>query len=167
MNMESTVEILFTEQELQKIENLKSRYLKPDSVILEVLYLLQEKYGYITQEGMKYAADLLGISEEQVLGVVTFYTMFNTKPIGKFHLQVCTNVSCMLKGAYDLLQRLEKELNIKKGETTSDGLFTISEVECLGSCGTAPVIQINEDYYENLNEEKLIQIIQELRNKTL
>jgi NADH-quinone oxidoreductase E subunit len=165
MKMESTVEVQFTEQELQKIENLKTRYLKPDSVILEVLYLLQDKYGYITREGMKYAAELLGITEEQVLGVVTFYTMFNTKPIGKYHLQVCTNVSCMLNGAYDLLKKLESELNIKKGETTSDGLFTISEVECLGSCGTSPVIQINEDYYENLNEEKLIQIIQELKNK--
>jgi NADH-quinone oxidoreductase E subunit len=165
--METTVEIQFTEQELQKIAELKKRYLKPDSVILEVLYLLQEKYGYISQEGMKYASELLGISEEQVLGVVTFYTMFNTKLIGKYHLQVCTNVSCMLKGAYDLLKKLEKELNIKKGETTSDGLFTISEVECLGSCGTAPVVQINEDYYENLNEEKLLQIIQELRNKSL
>lgn len=163
--METTVEIQFTEQELQTIENLKSRYLKPDSVILEVLYLLQEKYGYISQEGMRYAAELLDITEEHVLGVVTFYTMFNTKPIGKYHLQVCTNISCMLRGAYDLLKKLEKELNIKKGETTSDGLFTISEVECLGSCGTAPVVQINEDYYENLNEEKLLQIIQELRNK--
>jgi NADH-quinone oxidoreductase subunit E len=165
--MESTVEIQFSEQELQTIENLKTRYLKPDSVILEVLYLIQEKYGYISQEGMKYAAELVGISEEQVFGVVTFYTMFNTKPIGKYHLQVCTNVSCMLRGAYELLEKLEKELNIKKGEISSDGLFTISEVECLGSCGTAPVVQINEDYYENLNEEKLLQIIKELRNKSL
>ncbi len=165
--MESTVEIQFSEQELQTIENLKTRYLKPDSVILEVLYLIQEKYGYINQEGMKYAAELVGISEEQVFGVVTFYTMFNTKPIGKYHLQVCTNVSCMLRGAYELLEKLEKELNIKKGEISSDGLFTISEVECLGSCGTAPVVQINEDYYENLNEEKLLQIIKELRNKSL
>jgi len=161
------VEIQFSEQELQTIENLKTRYLKPDSVILEVLYLIQEKYGYISQEGMKYAAELVGISEEQVFGVVTFYTMFNTKPIGKYHLQVCTNVSCMLRGAYELLEKLEKELNIKKGEISSDGLFTISEVECLGSCGTAPVVQINEDYYENLNEEKLLQIIKELRNKSL
>lgn len=165
MKMETTVEVQFSEQELQTIENLKSRYLKPDSVILEVLYLIQEKYGYISKEGMKYAADLLGMTEEQVLGVVTFYSMFNTKPIGKYHLQVCTNVSCMLRGAYDLLKKLENELNIKKGETTPDGLFTISEVECLGSCGTAPVVQINEDYYENLNEEKLIQIIQELKNR--
>ncbi len=165
MKMEKIVEVQFSEQELQTIEKLKSRYLKPDSVILEVLYLLQEKYGYITREGMKYAADLLGISEEHVLGVVTFYTMFNTKPVGKYHLQVCTNVSCMLKGAYELLKKLESELNIKKGETTSDGLFTISEVECLGSCGTAPVIQVNQDYYENLNEEKLLQLINELRNK--
>jgi len=165
--MESTVEIQFSEQELQTIENLKTRYLKPDSVILEVLYLIQEKYGYISQEGMKYAAELVGISEEQVFGVVTFYTMFNTKPIGKYHLQVCTNVSCMLRGAYELLEKLEKELNLKKGEISSDGLFTISEVECLGSCGTAPVVQINEDYYENLNEEKLLQIIKELKNKSL
>ncbi len=165
MKMEITVEVQFSEQELQTIENLKTRYLKPDSVILEVLYLLQEKYGYITREGMKYAADLLGITEEHVLGVVSFYSMFNTKPIGKYHLQVCTNVSCMLRGAYDLLKKLESKLNIKKGETTSDGLFTISEVECLGSCGTAPVIQINEDYYENLDETKLFQIIEELKNK--
>lgn len=165
MKMESTVEVQFSDIKLQKIENLKSRYLKPDSVILEVLYLLQEKYGYISREGMKYAADLLGMTEEQVLGVVTFYTMFNTKPIGKYHLQVCTNVSCMLKGAYDLLKKLESELGIKKGETTPDGLFTISEVECLGSCGTAPVIQVNEDYYENLDEEKLKQLINELKTK--
>lgn len=163
--METIVEVQFSEQELQNIEKLKSRYLKPDSVILEVLYLLQEKYGYITRESMKYAANLLGISEEHVLGVVTFYTMFNTKPVGKFHLQVCTNVSCMLKGAYDLLRKLESELKIKRGETSPDGLFTISEVECLGSCGTAPVIQINQDYYENLNEEKLLQLINELRRK--
>lgn len=165
MKMESTVEVQFSDLELQKIENLKKRYLKPASVILEVLYLLQEKYGYISREGMKYAADLLGITEEHVLGVVTFYTMFNTKPVGKYHLQVCTNVSCMLKGAYDLLKKLESELGIKKGETTSDGLFTISEVECLGSCGTAPVIQVNDDYYENLNEEKLKQLIIELKTK--
>ncbi len=159
------MEVQFSDLELQKIENLKTRYLKPDSVILEVLYLLQEKYGYITREGMKYAADLLGITEEHVLGVVTFYSMFNTKPVGKYHLQVCTNVSCMLKGAYDLLKKLEAELGIKKGETTPDGLFTISEVECLGSCGTAPVIQVNDDYYENLNEEKLKQLINELKLK--
>lgn len=165
MKLESTVEVQFSEQELQTIENLKTRYLKPDSVILEVLYLLQEKYGYITREGMKYAADLLGITEEHVLGVVTFYSMFNTQPVGKYHLQVCTNVSCMLKGAYSLLKKIESELNIKKGETTQDGLFTISEVECLGSCGTAPVIQINEDYYEDLNEEKVTQIIKELKNR--
>jgi len=165
MKLESTVEVQFSEQELQTIENLKTRYLKPDSVILEVLYLLQEKYGYITREGMKYAADLLGITEEHVLGVVTFYSMFNTQPVGKYHLQVCRNVSCMLKGAYSLLKKIESELNIKKGETTPDGLFTISEVECLGSCGTAPVIQINEDYYEDLNEEKVTQIIKELKNR--
>lgn len=155
--------VQFTEEEIQHIEELKKRYLKPDSVILEALYMVQEKYGFISQEGMKYVAQLLGIAEQQVLGVVTFYTMFNTKPIGKYHIQVCTNVSCMLKGAYELMKSLEDKLGIKKGETTSDGLFTISEVECLGSCGTAPTVQINYDYYENLTPEKLSQIIEELK----
>lgn len=155
--------VQFTEEEIQHIEELKKRYLKPDSVILEALYMVQEKYGFISQEGMKYVAQLLGITEEQVLGVVTFYTMFNTKPIGKYHIQVCTNVSCMLKGAYELMKSLEDKLGIKKGETTSDGMFTISEVECLGSCGTAPTVQINYDYYENLTPEKLSQIIEELK----
>lgn len=155
--------VQFTEEEIQHIEELKKRYLKPDSVILEALYMVQEKYGFISQEGMKYVAQLLGIAEQQVLGVVTFYTMFNTKPIGKYHIQVCTNVSCMLKGAYELMKSLEDKLGIKKGETTSDGMFTISEVECLGSCGTAPTVQINYDYYENLTPEKLSQIIEELK----
>lgn len=155
--------VQFTEEGIQHIEELKKRYLKPDSVILEALYMVQEKYGFISQEGMKYVAQLLGITEEQVLGVVTFYTMFNTKPIGKYHIQVCTNVSCMLKGAYELMKSLEDKLGIKKGETTSDGMFTISEVECLGSCGTAPTVQINYDYYENLTPEKLSQIIEELK----
>lgn len=161
--MEFIVTVQFTEEEIQHIEELKKRYLKPDSVILESLYMVQEKYGFISQEGMKYVAQLLGITEEQVLGVVTFYTMFNTKPIGKYHIQVCTNVSCMLKGAYELMKSLEDKLGIKKGETTSDGIFTISEVECLGSCGTAPAVQINYDYYENLTPEKLSQIIEELK----
>lgn len=162
--MEQKVEVKFTEEEINKIEELKTHYLKPESVILEVLYLLQEKNGYISQEGIKYAAKLTGTTEEHVYGVVTFYSMFNTQPIGKYHLQVCTNVSCMLRGAYSLLHKLEYELKIKKGETTPDGLFTISEVECLGSCGTAPVIQINKDYFENLDEEKLMKIINELKN---
>lgn len=161
--MEFIVTVQFTEEEIQHIEELKKRYLKPDSVILEALYMVQEKYGFISQEGMKYVAQLLGIAEQQVLGVVTFYTMFNTKPIGKYHIQVCTNVSCMLKGAYELMKSLEDKLGIKKGETTSDGMFTISEVECLGSCGTAPTVQINYDYYENLTPEKLSQIIEELK----
>ncbi len=157
------MEIRFTDEELQKIESLKTRYLKPDSVILEVLYLIQEKYGFISYEGIKYASKILDISEEHVYGIVSFYSMFNTKPIGKYHLQVCTNVSCMLRGAYELLHKLEDELKIKAGETTPDGLFTISEVECLGSCGTAPVIQINKDYLENLNEDKLMHVLNDLK----
>ncbi len=130
---------------------------------MPVLYLVQNKYGWISLESMKYVADLLNITPEHVLGVVTFYTMYNQKPVGKYHLQVCTNVSCMLRGAYELLNNLLKELNIKKGETTPDGLFTVTEVECLGSCGTAPVIQINDDYFENLNADKVKEIIESLK----
>ncbi len=156
--------IQFNDEELKQVEEIKKRYLKPSAALMPVLYMIQEKYGWISLEAMKYAANLLNLSEEHVLGVVSFYTMYNSKPIGKYHLQVCTNVSCMLRGAYDILKTIEQELNIKKGETTPDQKFTITEVECLGSCGTAPMIQINDDYFENLNHDSIKNILANLAN---
>jgi NADH-quinone oxidoreductase subunit E len=111
---------------------------------------------------MKYVAGLLNLPYHHIYGVVTFYTMFNTKPVGKHHLQICTNVSCQLLGAEKLIDHVCEKLNVKVGDTTSDKQFTVSEVECLGSCGTAPMMQVNnEEYYENLTEEKVDTLMKE------
>src|ERR1700690_2549771 len=111
---------------------------------------------------MKYVGELLNVPISDVYGVVTFYTMYNTKPVGKYHFQVCTNISCQLLGAEELRDHICQKLNIKLGETTGDEKFTVQEVECLGSCGTAPAIQVNDDYYENLNIEKVDTLLTEL-----
>lgn len=158
------MKIEFNENELNQVDEIKKRYPTSQAALMPVLYMIQEKYGWISQEAMQYAAKLLDVTEEHVLGVVTFYTMYNTKPVGKYHLQVCTNVSCMLRGAYDLMKSIEQELGIKKGETTSDEIFTITEVECLGSCGTAPMIQINDDFHENLTIKSTKTLLSNLKN---
>ena len=109
--------------------------------------MVQEKEGWISNDSIKYVGDLLNVSYEHILGVVTFYTMFNKKPVGKYHLQICTNVSCMLRGGYELFNYASGKLGIKNKETTEDGMFTIEEVECLGSCATAPMLQVNNKDY--------------------
>jgi len=157
------MEFMFTEEELKTVEEIKSHYPTSQAALLPVLWLAQKKYGWISEELMKYVAKLLEVPYSHVLGVVTFYSMFNKKPVGKYHLQVCTNISCQLMGAETLLEHIEKQLHIRPGETTADGRFTLSEVECLGSCGAAPTIQINDDYYEALTPEKLDSILRSLR----
>jgi NADH-quinone oxidoreductase E subunit len=126
--------------------------------------LAQKEYGYLTKEAMEEVASILGLLPVQVYEVATFYTMFNKKPVGKFHVQVCTNVSCSLLGSEMIVDCLGKKLGIKVGETTKNELFTLTEVECLGSCGTAPMMQINDTYYENLTEEKVENILNKLRS---
>lgn len=147
-----------------RIEKIAQRYPKRRSALLPALFLAQKKYGYLTKEAMEEVASILGLLPVQVYEVATFYTMFNKKPVGKFHVQVCTNVSCSLLGSEMIVDCLEKKLGIKVGETTKDKLFTLSEVQCLGSCGTAPMMQINDTYYENLTEEKVENILNELRS---
>ena len=127
--------------------------------------MVQEKEGWISEDSMRYVGDLLQVSYEHILGVVTFYTMFNKKPRGKYHLQICTNVSCMLRGGYDLFKLASNKLGIKNNETTPDNMFTIEEVECLGSCGTAPMIQVNnKEYYENLTVDSFEKLIDDFKN---
>lgn len=155
---------LFNEEELKKVEDIKSRYPSSQAALLPVLWMVQEKEGWISEDSMRYVGDLLQVSYEHILGVVTFYTMFNKKPRGKYHLQICTNVSCMLRGGYDLFKLASDKLGIKNNETTPDNLFTIEEVECLGSCGTAPMIQVNnKDYYENLTVESFDKLIDDFK----
>lgn len=156
---------MFTEENLRKVEEIKKRYPKPMAALLPVLWIAQEQFGWISEEVMHYVAGLLDLPYNHVLGVVTFYTMYNQHPVGKYHIQVCANVSCMLRGSDNLIEHLEHRLGVKVGETTPDRLFTLSEVECLGSCGTAPMMQVNNDYYEDLSREKLDNLIEEFRKQ--
>jgi len=152
-----------SEKNLQRIEELKKRYQRPQSVILDALWMWQDEHGWISKEGMQYIADLLAIPHHHVYGVVTFYTMFNTKPVGRHKIEVCTNVSCMLRNSDRILKHIEKSLSIRVGETTPDNRYTLVEAECLGSCGTAPTMQIGDEYHENLDVEKVDRILSELK----
>ena len=154
---------IFNSEELKKIEEIKSHYPDLKAALLPVLWMVQEKLGWISEESMKEVGDLLNVNYEHILGVVSFYTMFNQKPVGKIHLQICTNVSCMLRGGYELYNFVSDKLGIKNKETTKDGMFTIEEVECLGSCATAPMMQVNnKDFHENLTKEKIDTLLESL-----
>lgn len=153
---------MFSEENLKKIEELKKRYPTTKALTLPVLWMAQEQFGWISQDVMKYVAGLLNVPYGHVYGVVSFYTMFNTKPVGKYHIQVCTNISCQLRGAEEMLDHLYSKLDVGIGETTKDDKFTVTEVECLGSCGTAPMMQVNDEYYENLSLEKVDQLLSQL-----
>ena len=131
--------------------------------MLPVLYLAQEEFGHLSHEAIAYIAKLMDQPPARVHGVVSFYTMFNVKPIGRYHIQVCRTLSCALRGAENVTGWIKKTLGIEVGQTTADGRFSLSEVECLASCGTAPMMQINDDYYENLTEEKIAEILQSLK----
>jgi NADH-quinone oxidoreductase E subunit len=149
------VSVAFSDTARRELEAILSRYPDKEAAILPALYLAQREFGYLSDEAIVYVAGLLGFTPARIEGVATFYTMFNRKPVGKYHLQICRNISCSLLGAEHLIEHVSKKLGIRPGKTTPDGKFTLSEVECLGSCGTAPVLQLNDDYHEDLTEEKI------------
>jgi NADH-quinone oxidoreductase subunit E len=153
---------MLSEDHLRRLEALKQRYPHPQAVLLPALWMWQEEHGWISEEGMRAIAGLLGLDPHHVYGVVTFYTMFNRQPVGRHKLELCTNVSCMLRGSDRLLRHLEQRLGIRVGETTPDGRFTLAEAECLGSCGTAPAMQVGDRYYESLDTAKVDQILDQL-----
>jgi NADH-quinone oxidoreductase E subunit len=155
--------LAFSPEALQKFEQIVARYPKKEAAMLPVLYLAQQEFGHIGPEAIDYVAQLMGQSPARVYGVVSFYTMLNMKPIGRHHIQVCRTLPCALGGAEKVTSFLRKALGIDCGQTTPDGRFTLSEVECLASCGTAPMMQINDDYHENLTEEKITEILAGLK----
>ena len=157
------MEFKFSTKNLKKIEEILAKYPAKKSAVMPVLYLAQEQNGWISGEVMEEVAKVLDMHPEEVLGIVTFYTMYFEKPMGKYHIQVCTNVSCMLRGAYDIYDKVKEKLGIDNMEVTKDQVFSLEEVECMGSCGTAPMIAVNEDYYENLDKEKVLDIIKSLK----
>ena len=129
------------------------------SAILPLMFIVQRERGYLDPPGVAYLAKRLALRITDIWEVATFYSMINTRPVGKYHIQVCKTLSCKIMGAGNITKHCADKLGIKPGETTSDGRFTLSEVECLGSCGTAPMFQINFDYHENLTLEKVDQIL--------
>ncbi|MGD9762224.1 MAG: NADH-quinone oxidoreductase subunit NuoE [Candidatus Binatia bacterium] len=145
-----------------KFEQYLSRYPIKRAAIMPTLWLAQEEFGWLSDEVIEYVADLLELTPAFVASVASFYTMYYRRPVGKHHVQVCTNLSCVLRGADDIVDCLRTHLRIGLGHTTEDGLFTLSEVECLGSCGTAPMMQINDDYWENLSPERTLEIVDRL-----
>ncbi len=159
------MEFKFTPENQEKIKDILKKYPTKKAAVMPVLYLGQEQNGWISKEVMIEIASVLEITEEEVFGVVTFYTMFFEKPMGKNHLQVCTNVSCMLRGGYEIYQQVKEKLGIDNMEVTEDQKFSLEEVECMGSCGTAPMMAVNEDYFEDLTAEKVNEIIESLKEK--
>ena len=147
----------------QQIDEILSRYPVRRSALLPLLYLAQEQEGYVTEGAMKEIAGLLRLTPSQVYETVTFYTMLNLKPVGRFHIQVCKSLMCALVGSDQLVGWLKTRLGIGPGQTTADRLFTLSVVECLGACGTGPMMQINDDYYERLTEDKVDRILADLK----
>ena len=135
------------------------------SAVMPLLDLAQRESGcWLPRVAMDYVADLLGMPKIAVYEVATFYTMYNLKPVGKFHVQVCTNLPCLLRGSDKIIDVAKKHFNIAIGDTTEDQLFTLTEVECLGACVNAPMMQINDDYYEDLDEVCTLNIFALLRN---
>ncbi len=149
----------------EKIDNMASRYPRRQSALLPALHILQQDAcGCINSEVFTELAEILGVSAAHIQGVWTFYTMYNKKPVGKYHLQVDGSVPAMLAGADEIINHLEDTLGIKTGQTTNDELFTLTKVEDLGSCGTAPLIQVNNQrYYENMTIDKTDELIASLR----
>jgi len=146
-----------------RITQLKARYPYARSALLPALHLAQREHdGWLSDELMAEVAEVMGLPPTEVRSVVSFYTMFNRQPVGKHLVQVCTNLSCSLLGAEHIVEHLKHKLGTEVGETTPDGLFTLLEVECLGSCGTAPMMQINDTYYEGLTVERVDEILAKL-----
>lgn len=164
----STHTVKFSDEALAECQKIMKRYPtgKQKSALLPILHIAQaENDGWLSPATMDRVAEIIGIKSVEVYEVASFYSMFNLKPVGKCVLEVCRTVPCWLNGAEDLVAFLEKKLQIKVGETTKDGMFTIKTVECLGSCGTAPMLQCGANYHENLTNEKADALIQQLKTE--
>ena len=160
----------FSEEAQDQFEDILSRYPNNLAAMLPTLHLAQREFGWISVEVMDYVAEKLDVHPTRVLQAATVYTMYNKQPIGKCHIQVCTTLTCALEGGYELIEHMEEKLGIQLGETTPDDKFTLSEAECLASCGTAPMFQVtysdgSSEYFENLTPERVDEILDELSEK--
>ena len=164
------MQIVFSQDKLNKVTEIISRYPegKQKSALLPVLHLAQQQFdGWLDVPVMDYVASLLNIEPIEVYEVARYYSMYNLKPVGKYMFEVCQTGPCMLNGSDDIISYIKQKLNIKVGETTADGTFTLKTVECLGACGYAPMMQFGKTYREHLTKEKVDAIIEECRNNMI
>lgn len=148
-----------------KIEEIKKRYPDQKSAIMPALYIAQEHLGWVTPEAVQWVSEKVGVPPVHVMEVATFYTMYYKKPVGKYHFQVCRTLSCALRGAKQITEHLHDKLGLKPLEVSEDGMWSYEEVECLGSCGTAPMCQINDVFFENLTPGKLDEVIKKIEKE--
>jgi NADH-quinone oxidoreductase subunit E len=153
---------LLSEKFYEEMRKLEPRYPNKVALLLPALHAAQRENGWLSPETLDEVGQYIGIHPAQVREVASFYTMYNLKPVGKYHIKVCTNVACCLRGADELVEHCEKKLGIEVGGTTTDRRFTLHEEECLGACGTAPAMMLNDDYHENLDVSKLDDILESL-----
>ncbi len=154
--------VAFSEAALAEFNDIVSRYPERRAALLPTLWVAQREFGWISTTVQAYVAELLKLPIAWVEGVVSFYTMFYRRPMGTHHLQVCTNLSCQLRGSDEILDAVERKLGIRCGETTKDNKFSLDRVECLAACGGAPVVQAGDDYIENLDVTKTLELIDRL-----
>jgi len=161
--------IKFSDSKLQEVQQIIQRYPegKGKSALIPVLHLAQEEFGgWLSAETMDYVASVLNLQPIEVYEVATFYSMYNLKPVGRYIFEVCQTGPCMLNGSDNIIKYIFEKLGIKPGETTSDGMFTLKTVECLGACGYAPMMQLGKNFREHLTKEKVDAIIEECRKSS-
>ncbi len=146
----------------KKIKELMGKYEEPKSALLPILHAVQRDYGYISKEAIEEISEILDLPKVEIKSVITFYSMFREKPAGKYHIQLCRNVSCYLNGGKELVEFLDKKYGLKPGSFTDNMKFSLTLVECIGQCEIAPAVQINDKFYGNLTPEKLKDILDKL-----
>jgi NADH-quinone oxidoreductase subunit E len=156
---------MFSAETEARFKHLVSIYPQKRSALIPLLLLAQQEQGYVTPEAMEYIANYLGLSASDVESTSTFYTLLRRKPAGKYHMLICTNLSCMLQGSDEIEACVKRKLGVDLGQVTPDGLFSAIEFECLGSCTTAPVMQVNGEFHENLNVPKVEALLEDLRKR--
>ncbi|HVJ07052.1 MAG TPA: NAD(P)H-dependent oxidoreductase subunit E [Acidisarcina sp.] len=154
---------IFSPELAARFDRLVTLYPHRRSALIPMLLYAQDEKGYLSDEVIAEVAQRIGISELDTRSVISYYSLLRTKPAGKYHVQVCTNISCMLRGGKELFSHCKKTLGVENKETTPDGVFSLEEVECIGACSWGPAAQINYDYYENLTPEELDKILEKYR----
>jgi len=162
--MEDTVKKSLNKESIERLKTLEHEYPFRQSVVLSVLHVIYDQFGYLDKKAIEEAAEFMNIPKVYFEEAATFYTMFPLKPRGKYLIQVCQNICCTLMGAEELVDYLKEKLGIGVGETTEDNIFSLVVVECLGACAGAPMMQINDIYYEYLTRAKVDEILENLRN---